>query len=32
MQALSRLADLRDNGTVTPEEYESKKQELLGRL
>jgi hypothetical protein len=32
MQALSRLADLRDNGTITPEEYESKKQELLGRL
>jgi hypothetical protein len=32
MQALSRLADLRDNGTITPEEYEAKKQELLGRL
>jgi hypothetical protein len=32
MQALSRLAELRDNGTITPEEYDSKKQELLGRL
>ena len=32
MQALSRLADLRDNGAITAEEYEAKKQELLGRL
>jgi hypothetical protein len=32
MQALSRLADLRDHGAVTPEEYEAKKQELLARL
>jgi hypothetical protein len=31
-QTLARLADLRDSGAITPEEYESKKQELLGRL
>jgi PH (Pleckstrin Homology) domain-containing protein/putative oligomerization/nucleic acid binding protein len=31
-QTLARLADLRDSGAVTPEEYEAKKQELLGRL
>jgi Bacterial PH domain/Short C-terminal domain len=31
-QTLSRLADLRDRGAITPEEYEAKKQELLGRL
>ena len=31
-QTLARLADLRDKGAITPEEYESKKQELLGRL
>jgi hypothetical protein len=30
--ALDRLADLRDRGIVTPEEFEAKKQELLGRL
>jgi Bacterial PH domain/Short C-terminal domain len=29
---LERLADLRDRGAVTPEEYEAKKAELLGRL
>jgi hypothetical protein len=31
-QTLARLADLRDKGAITPEEYEAKKQELLGRL
>jgi hypothetical protein len=31
-RTLSRLADLRDRGAITPEEYEAKKQELLGRL
>jgi hypothetical protein len=31
-QTLSRLADLRDRGAITPEEYETKKDELLGRL
>jgi hypothetical protein len=30
--ALARLADLRDRGAITPEEYEAKKQELLERL
>jgi len=30
--ALSRLADLRDRGAITPEEYEAKKSELLARL
>ena len=30
--ALGRLADLRDRGAISPEEYEAKKQELLGRL
>jgi hypothetical protein len=30
--SLDRLADLRDRGAVTPEEYEAKKAELLGRL
>lgn len=29
---LQRLADLRDKGLITPEEYESKKQQLLERL
>ncbi len=29
---LGRLADLRDRGAITPEEYESKKTELLARL
>ncbi len=31
-ETLARLADLRDSGAITPEEYEAKKQELLGRL
>jgi Short C-terminal domain/Bacterial PH domain len=31
-QTLARLADLRDRGAITPEEYEAKKAELLGRL
>lgn len=30
--ALERLADLRDRGIVTPEEFEAKKRELLERL
>jgi hypothetical protein len=30
--ALGSLADLRDRGAITPEEYEAKKAELLGRL
>jgi hypothetical protein len=30
--SLGRLADLRDRGAVSAEEYEAKKQELLGRL
>jgi hypothetical protein len=30
--ALDRLADLRDRGIITPEEFTAKKQELLGRL
>jgi Bacterial PH domain/Short C-terminal domain len=30
--ALGSLADLRDRGAISPEEYEAKKQELLGRL
>jgi Bacterial PH domain/Short C-terminal domain len=29
---LSRLADLRDRGAITPEEFETKKAELLARL
>ena len=29
---LASLADLRDRGAITPEEYEAKKAELLGRL
>jgi uncharacterized membrane protein YdbT with pleckstrin-like domain len=29
---LSKLADLRDKGAITPAEYEAKKAELLGRL
>ncbi len=29
---LERLAGLRDKGLITPEEYESKKRELLGRM
>jgi hypothetical protein len=31
-ETLSRLADLRDEGAISPEEYEQKKDELLGRL
>jgi len=31
-QTLARLADLRDSGAITAEEYDQKKQELLGRL
>jgi membrane protein YdbS with pleckstrin-like domain len=31
-QTLARLADLRDRGAITAEEYEAKKAELLGRL
>jgi len=30
--ALSHLADLRDKGAITPQDYEAKKAELLGRL
>jgi hypothetical protein len=30
--ALGDLADLRDRGAISPEEYEEKKQDLLGRL
>jgi hypothetical protein len=31
-QALGNLADLRDRGAISPEDYEAKKEELLGRL
>jgi hypothetical protein len=31
-ETLARLADLRDSGAITAEEYEAKKDELLGRL
>jgi hypothetical protein len=31
-KALGNLADLRDRGAITPEDYEAKKQDLLGRL
>ena len=31
-ESVSRLAELRDKGLITPEEYEAKKRELLGRL
>jgi hypothetical protein len=31
-RALGNLADLRDRGAISPEEYEAKKQDLLGRL
>jgi PH (Pleckstrin Homology) domain-containing protein/putative oligomerization/nucleic acid binding protein len=31
-QTLAGLADLRDRGAITPEEYEAKKADLLGRL
>ena len=30
--ALGDLADLRDRGAISPEDYEAKKQDLLGRL
>ena len=29
---MARLGELRDKGLITPEEFEAKKQELLGRL
>jgi uncharacterized membrane protein YdbT with pleckstrin-like domain len=32
MAALNSLADLRDRGAITPEEYEAKKTELLARM
>jgi uncharacterized membrane protein YdbT with pleckstrin-like domain len=32
MAALNGLADLRDRGAITPEEYEAKKAELLARM
>lgn len=31
-RALGNLADLRDRGAISPEEYDAKKQDLLGRL
>jgi hypothetical protein len=31
-RSLGQLADLRDRGAISPEEYEAKKQELLERL
>lgn len=31
-QTLARLADLRDNGAITEEEYQAKKEDLLRRL
>jgi hypothetical protein len=31
-RALSDLADLRDRGAISPEDFEAKKQDLLGRL
>ncbi|MDL2335958.1 MAG: SHOCT domain-containing protein [Chloroflexota bacterium] len=31
-ETLARLADLRDKGAITAEEFEQKKDELLGRL
>ena len=31
-RALGNLADLRDRGAISPDEYEAKKQDLLGRL
>jgi len=30
--AVARIGELRDKGLITPEEFEAKKQELLGRL
>lgn len=32
LQTLTRLAELRDSGAITPEEYEAKKTELLSRI
>jgi hypothetical protein len=32
LSALNSLADLRDRGAITPEEYEAKKTELLARM
>jgi hypothetical protein len=31
-RTLANLADLRDRGAISPEEYEAKKTDLLGRL
>ncbi len=31
-EAVTKLSELRDKGLITPEEFEAKKQELLGRL
>lgn len=31
-RALGNLADLRDRGAISPDDYEAKKQDLLGRL
>jgi hypothetical protein len=31
-RTLANLADLRDRGAISPEEYEAKKADLLGRL
>ena len=31
-ETLARLADLRDRGAITPEEYETKKAEILARM
>jgi hypothetical protein len=31
-RSLASLADLRDRGAISPEEYEQKKTELLARL
>jgi hypothetical protein len=31
-RALGDLADLRDRGAISAEDYEAKKQDLLGRL
>jgi hypothetical protein len=31
-RTLASLADLRDRGAISPEEFEAKKAELLGRL
>jgi hypothetical protein len=30
--AIASLADLRDRGAITPEEFEAKKAELLARM